>query len=232
MFDLGTSFTKLIVMFEFPIHVVDFEGSRQSGVVEYGCVTLEQGELGKSYTRICAPVGKISKLDRVQHGITESDAEQEAPFTAEWSLFAGLRETGLFCAHNSTVEEGFLRAVWPFPRNSPHFLESGLQTATWGPWLDTLHLYRRIYPHLGSYKLEDLVQLFDLQSLLNKHAASLCSMDRSNYHCALYDALGSALLLQRLGEEPSLQSASQHWFFMQSAASDNIYKARGQQELL
>ena len=82
MFDLGTSFTKLIVMFEFPIHVVDFEGSRQSGVVEYGCVTLEQGELGKSYTRICAPVGKISKLDRVQHGITESDAEQEAPFTA------------------------------------------------------------------------------------------------------------------------------------------------------
>ena len=219
-------------MFEFPIHVVDFEGSRQSGVVEYGCVTLEHGGLEKSYSCICAPAGKISKLDRVQHGITEGCAEKESPFTAHWSLFAGLRETGLFCAHNSAVEEGFLRAVWPFPRNSPHFLEPGLQTATWGPWLDTLHLYRRVYPHLDSYKLEDLVRLFDLQTLLDKHAATMCPIDRSNYHCALYDALGSAMLLDRLRREPSLQFASLNWFFKQSAASDNVYDAMGQQELL
>ena len=218
-------------MFEFPIHVVDFEGSRHSGVVEYGCVTLEKGELGKTSSRICAPVGTINKLDRIKHGISHSYAKQKAPFTDEWSLFSGLRETGLFCAHNSAVEEGFLRAVWPFPRKSPHFLEPGLFTAAWGPWLDTFHLYRRIYPHLDSYKLKDLVQFFELQTLLDKFAASLCPIDRSNYHCALYDAIGSALLLDRLRIEPSLQSASVHWFFMHSAASDDVYEAMGQQKL-
>ena len=219
-------------MFEFPIHVVDFEGSRHSGIVEYGCVTLENGELGKTYSRICAPVGVISKLDRIQHGITEGYAQQKAPFADEWPLFSGLRETGLFCAHNSAVEEGFLRAVWPFPRKSPHFLEPGIFTAEWGPWLDTLHLYRRIYPHLDSYKLKDLVQDFDLQTLLDKYATLLCPVNRSNYHCALYDALGSALLLDRLRNEPSLESASVHWFFMHSAASDDAHQAMGQQELL
>ena len=61
-------------MFETPIHVIDFEGSRQSGVVEYGYVTLEQGVVVDSQTRVCAPVGTISDLDRVQHGISESRA--------------------------------------------------------------------------------------------------------------------------------------------------------------
>ena len=219
-------------MFEFPIHVVDFEGSRHSGVVEYGYVTLEKGVLGNTCSRICAPIGAISELDRIQHGITEGYAQKKTPFADEWPLFSGLRETGLFCAHNSAVEEGFLRAVWPFPRKSPNFLEPGLFTATWGPWLDTLHLYRRIYPHLDSYNLKDLVQLFNLQNQLDKYAASLCPTNRSNYHCALYDAIGSALLLDRLRNEPSLKSASVHWFFMNSAASNDVYKAMGQQDLL
>ena len=82
-------------MFEFPIHVIDFEGSRHSGVIEYGCVTLEKGELVKTCSRICAPVGTINKLDRIHHGIAQGYAVQKAPFTDEWSLFSGLRETGL-----------------------------------------------------------------------------------------------------------------------------------------
>ena len=130
------------------------------------------------------------------------------------------------------MEDGFLRAVWPFLESLLIFLEPGIFTAEWGPWLDTLHLYRRIYPHLDSYKLKDLVQFFELQTLLDKYAASLCPIDRSNYHCALYDALGSALLLGRVINEPSLQSASVHWFFMHSAASDDVHEAMGQQELL
>lgn len=219
-------------MFELPIHVIDFEGSRQSGVVEYGYVTLTQGEVVDAQTRICSPVGTISDLDRVQHGISESRAAKEAPFAAEWSLFAGLRETGPFCAHNSSVEEGFLRAVWSFPRSSPDFSEAALCTATWGPWLDTLHLYRRIYPQLASHKLQDLVRLFDLQAALDAQAGTICPPDRAHYHCALYDALASALLLHRLADEPSLREASLHWLFLQSAASDAARDVMGQQELL
>ena len=103
MFDSELLFIKLNVMFH--RHVIDFEGSRHSGVIEYGCVTLEKGELVKTCSRICAPVGTINKLDRIHHGIAQV-AVQKAPFTDEWSLFSGLRNRSL-CAHNSAVEDGF-----------------------------------------------------------------------------------------------------------------------------
>lgn len=219
-------------MFDTPIHVIDFEGSRQSGVVEYGYATLRHGEIVDAQTRICAPIGTISDLDRVQHGISEQRAAREAPFAAEWSLFAGLRETGPFCAHNAAVEDGFLRAVWVCPRTSPDFSEPGRGTATWGPWLDTLHLYRRVYPQLEGHKLQALVALFDLQSALDAQAATVCPAERRHYHCALYDALASALLLRRLADEPALQDASLRWLFLQSAPSAAARDAMGQQELL
>lgn len=219
-------------MFETPIHVIDFEGSRQSGIVEYGYVTLHGGDLTASQTRICAPIGRISDLDREQHGISEGRAAGEARFDAEWALFAHLRETGPLCAHNAAVEDGFLRAVWACPRISPNFFETGQSVASWGPWLDTLYIYRRVYPQLTQHKLQMLVVLFNLQAELDAEAARHCPEDRRHYHCALYDALASALLLRRLSDEPSLKDASLYWLFLQSAASDATHADMGQQELL
>lgn len=218
-------------MFETPIHIIDFEGSRQSGVVEYGYVTVEGGEIVDSQTRICAPVGTISDMDRVQHGISERRASSEASFAAEWSLFARLRETGPFCAHNASVEDGFLRAVWACPRTSPDFSEAGQSTASWGPWLDTLYLYRRIYPQLKSHKLQELIVVFDLQAELDAQAHTVCPAERRHYHCALYDALASALLLRHLAGEPNLREATLRWLFLQSAASDAARDDMGQQQL-
>lgn len=219
-------------MFEIPIHVIDFEGSRQSGVVEYGYVTLQHGALVDAQTRICAPVGTITDMDRGQHGISETRAAGEALFEAEWPLFAGLREAGPFCAHNAAVEDGFLRAVWSCPRTSPNFSEPGETLASWGPWLDTLYIYRRIYPQLESHKLQELVGIFALQSELDAQAAILCPAERRHYHCALYDAIASALLLRRLADEPTLKDASLRWLFLQSTASDAARHSMGQQELL
>jgi len=219
-------------MFDTPIHVIDFEGSRQSGVVEYGYVTLENGKIVDSQTRICAPVGTITDLDRGQHGISEDRASSEALFEAEWSLFARLRQSGAFCAHNASVEDGFLRAVWSYPRISPDFAEPGQTTATWAPWLDTLHIYRCVYPQLKTHKLQALIEIFDLQATLDAQAVAICPAERRYYHCALYDALASALLLRRLTEEPSLKDASLRWLFLQSAASAAARDAMGQQELL
>jgi DNA polymerase-3 subunit epsilon len=219
-------------MFQTPIHIIDFEGSRQSGVVEYGYVTLEHGDIVDSQTRICAPVGTISDMDRGQHGISEDRASSEALFEAEWPLFARLRETGPFCAHNASVEDGFLRAVWSCPRTSPDFSEPGQTTASWGPWLDTLYLYRRAYPQLESHKLQGLITIFELQAALDAQAKTVCPAERRHYHCALYDALASAFLLRRLAEEPNLQDATLRWLFLQSAASDTARNTMGQQELL
>ena len=219
-------------MFDTLIHVIDFEGSRQSGVVEYGYVTLENGEIVDSHTRICAPAGTITDFDRGQHGISEDRASCEAIFEADWSLFARLRQSGAFCAHNASVEDGFLRAVWPCPRTSPDFAEPGQTTATWAPWLDTLHIYRRVYPQLENHKLQALIEIFDLQATLDVQAVTICPAERRHYHCALYDAIASALLLRRLTEEPTLKDASLRWLFLQSAASSTARDAMGQQEFL
>jgi DNA polymerase-3 subunit epsilon len=219
-------------MLDTPIHVIDFEGSRQSGVVEYGYVTLEGGEIVDSQTRICAPVGTITDLDRGQHGISEDRASSEALFEAEWSLFARLRQSGAFCAHNASVENGFLCAVWSCPRTSPDFSEPGQTTATWAPWLDTLHIYRRVYPQLENHKLQALIKIFGLQATLDAQAATICPAERRRYHCALYDALASALLLRRLADEPTLKDTSLRWLFLQSAASVAAREAMGQKKLL
>ena len=218
-------------MFDTPIHVIDFEGSRQSGVVEYGYVTLDRGEIVDSRTRICAPAGTITHFDQGQHGISEDRASSEALFEVEWSLFSCIRQSGAFCAHNASFEDGLLRAYWPCPRTSPDFSEPGQTTATWSPWLDTLHIYRRLYPQLESHKLQALIEIFDLQANLDAKAVTICPAGRCHYHCALYDALASALLLLRLTEEPTLKDVSLRWLFLQSVASDAARDAMGQQKL-
>ena len=135
-------------MIDTPIHVIDFEGSRQSGIVEYGVVTLAGAKIVATYTRLCAAIGTISDRDRQQHGISEQAAAEQACFDTEWDFFAQLRATGPLCAHNAAVEDGLLRSVWPYPRSSPDFSAVGRSVASWGPWLDTLYLYRRIYHNL------------------------------------------------------------------------------------
>lgn len=227
----GEGVTMSRGMIDTPIHVIDFEGSRQSGVVEYGIATVRGGQITAAYSRLCAPIGTISDRDRAQHGISEAAARREAPFHEEWALMSRLRGEGLFCAHHMAVEAGLLQAVWPCPGRVPDFAEPGEWTADWGPWLDTLQLYRRVYPGLESYKLGDLIELFQLSTALDAQAQLLCPPTRRQYHCALYDALASALLLTRLFEENELASASLRWLVQQSAASAGKRQAMEQQEL-
>ena len=218
-------------MIETPIYVIDFEGSRQSGVVEYGVVVLLRTAIVEAHTRICAPVGTISNQDHMQHGISEEQAGKEALFDADWSLFADWRTKGPFCAHNASVEDGLLCSVWAHPRNSPNFAREGETITTWGPWLDTLYLYRQLYPQLTHFKISDLVAVFELQEELDELAKIYCPQKRRHYHCALYDAFACALLLKRLYSEPGLDRISLHWLFLQSASTSAERDSIGQLDL-
>ena len=100
----------------------------------------------------------------------------------------------------------------------------------WGPWLDTLYIYRRVYPQLESHKLEDLVELFGLGTELNARSKLYCPDGRRRYHSALYDALASALLLSRLYDEPELRRMTLHWLLIQSQFSEAARESVGQQE--
>lgn len=214
-----------------PLHVMDFEGSRQSGVVEYGVVTVRAGAIEAVRTRLCEPTGTIGDLERAQHAISESATEGCPPFSEEWNFFSALREEGPLAAHNASVEDGLLRAVWPCPRVSPDFSGQGARIADWGPWVDTLYLYRNLHPGLESYSLTDLIDTFELREALERQAAVYCPEGRDRHHCALYDALASALLLLRLPAEHGRYSDSISWLIEQSAASARSLDSIRQQEL-
>ncbi len=199
-----------------PIHFIDFEGNAASGIIEFGVVTLQGGEISATHTRLCRATGQVSPDDTKVHGLSADGLVTEAYFAAEWERFAGLRATGPLAAHFAPVENSLLRKVWPYPREVPDFARPGKTATEWGPWIDTGRLYPQFFPPLGSVRLEDLVGRQGLQSELAAAARRHCPPARRRYHAALYDALAGALLLQALLKRPELAAATLPWLLQMS----------------
>jgi len=191
-----------------PIFFVDFEGSRVSGVLEYGVVTLLRGEVIATQTRLCGATGRVRPEDTAVHGLRAEALAMRQPFVDEWEYFAGRREQGPLAAHYAGVENALLKAVWPYPRNSPDFARPGERLIDWGPWVDTARIYGQLFPKLPSGQLEALVAASGLQSELDFVAGRHCPSGRCRYHAALYDALAGALLLGALARDPQIAGLS------------------------
>lgn len=190
------------------IFFVDFEGGASSGILEFGVVTLERGEVTDARTRLCRARGAVRREDTAVHGIAAESVAAEEPFEREWEFFAGLRERGPLAAHYAGTENALLKAVWPYPRRSPDFSRPGQSVIEWGPWIDSARLYAHFFPRLASGRLEDVVQAAGLQRELDALAAAYCPTERRRYHAALYDALAGALLLRRLAQDPQIAELS------------------------
>jgi DNA polymerase III epsilon subunit-like protein len=201
---------------ETPVHFIDFEGNRISGILEFGVVTLRGGAIVATHTRRCAAIGRICPVDSAVHGLRVEDVAAEAPFIAEWAYFAGLRESGSLAAHFAGVENGLLKSVWPYPRTVPDFAQPGRMATEWGPWIDTGRLYPQFFPQMGDGRLEELIVACNLQSELDALAAQYCPPDRRRFHAALYDALAGALLLLALLRQPPFAKATIPWLLQMS----------------
>ena len=201
---------------EQPIHYLDFEGSRTSGILEFGVVTLQGGRIAGARTRLCRATGRIGREDTAVHGLSDDTVADAAPFKEEWEYFAGLRERGPLAAHFAAVENSLLKAVWPYPRSAPDFAQAGRTVAEWGPWIDTGRLYPQFFPQLGGGKLGELVAACGCQEELDALAAVHCPDDRRHYHAALYDALAGAVLLLALLRRPEFAAATIPWLLQMS----------------
>ncbi len=204
---------------EIPIHVIDFEGSQRSGILEYGWVTLEAGAVAAAGTRLCRPLGRVEEADIAIHRIQPAVANHFPLFSEEWALFSGLRKTGPLAAHFAGAENHLIKSVWPYPPASPDFAWAGQEVATWGPWIDTGRLYATFFPDLESANLEALVADFGYQKELDDLARRHCPGDRCGYHCALYDALAAAVLLLKLLERPEFAGATVGWLLENSCGA-------------
>jgi DNA polymerase-3 subunit epsilon len=216
---------------EQPIHFVDFEGSLASGILEYGVVTLQGGQILETKTRLCRATGRVRPEDAAVHRLREADVSDCAPFADDWEHFAALRERGPLAAHYAGVENSLLKAAWPYPRTSPDFGRPGEQAAGWGPWVDTARLYAQLFPSLPSGRLERLVAVCGLQAELDARAAACCPPARRCYHSALYDALAGALLLARLAAEPAAAGKSVRWLLAMSTLNPEKRDALQQTDL-
>jgi DNA polymerase III epsilon subunit-like protein len=185
------------------IHFLDFEGSRTSGVLEYGVVTILGGSVRGAEGRLCGATGRVRSADTVVHGLDRGSVAGLAPFSDDWERFARLREDGPLAAHYAGVENGLLKSVWPYPRPSPDFARPGRSVVDWGPWLDSARLHAQFRPGAASTGLEALIASLGLQGELSELAGRYCDPARRRYHAALYDALAGALLLIVLARDPA-----------------------------
>ena len=188
------------------VFFIDFEGSRTSGILEFGVVEVLRGRVVSTRTRLCAPTGRVREEDSAVHGLRPDALKGQKPFAEEWTYFSSLRELGPLAAHYAGAENGLLKSVWPYPRSVPDFARPGQLTADWGPWIDTARLYAQLFPRFESGGLESLVRAADLQTELNALAVVHCPAERRHYHAALYDALAGALLLSALARDPQVAS--------------------------
>ncbi len=183
-----------------PLHVIDFEGTLQEGILEYGVVTLLGGAIQSVSTGFCKPRNEKcrSEIPGFVHGLHAESLSGFSSFDEHWALFSSLRKDGLLVAHHASVEDNLLRSYWPFHSQSSDFL--GASTSTWGPWIDT-HGLSKACLSLESYQLSSIIQALNLEASLAQAVLKLCPKGRRNWHNALHDALATALLLRYLIEQ-------------------------------
>jgi len=107
------------------IYFVDFEGSRTSGILEFGVATVLGGQVIEPRTRLCAATGRVRADDTLVHGLSEADVAGTQPFCRRVGHVRRSARARPFAAHYAGVENALIKSVWPYPRNSPDFARPG-----------------------------------------------------------------------------------------------------------
>lgn len=187
----------------FIIYALDFEGSLTTGVLEYGWVGIDsQRGIFTATTGFCKNKKHIPEQDFKVHQIKAQRLVKCPDFAGIVPQLVALRKHYFFCAHNAIFEHILLSSYVPIVFSGKQLPES--PSNQWGPWVDTYTLYKNAV-NQPSYNLQDLVQAMGLQEVLDALGERFCPADRRYYHCALFDALGCALLaLHFIREHPEL----------------------------
>lgn len=152
------------------ILTLDFEGSIKNGIREIGAITSKNE--------------KIIEVD--EKVISENQ-------TCTNILIDMLRDRPqLFASHNVQIEKNMLLKYLPYSNENKR-----TKNILWGPWIDTMEVYKNLYPQIEQYDLAHLTALFvkdESIELGEKH----CKQDKISHHNALYDALCTFLLLRRI----------------------------------
>jgi DNA polymerase III epsilon subunit-like protein len=186
-----------MAIFDAEITVLDYEttGTLHGFANEpwqIGLVTLKHGKvdtasLFESYLRV--DINRPFNPHAPGRHALLRDEIAKAPTPHElWPRIMPRITNTFLCAHNVATEKKMTRAMAPMHRFSI--------------WIDTLRIARKVWPGCPSYALEDLIVMLDLKERVDM----LCPGREA--HDALYDAVASAALLERLMERPEWRNVT------------------------
>ena len=161
---------------------IDFESAGTSpgqtdAPVQIGLATYKVGKgLSAPYMSHLHCDREITWKAQKVHGITPADLTHAPTLLSLWPVLRDRLSAGPVVAHGHGTEKRFLRA---FPGH------------LFGPWVDTLSLSRRAWPQLESHSLGAVCEALQLSSF--QHLAP-----GKTWHDALFDALASLAILERL----------------------------------
>ena len=102
-------------------------------------------------------------------------------------------------AHNSHVEKNLIKKYFPYE------IDQITKKIRKHNWLDTLKVYRNLYPRLKKYDLRFLVETFIDEKELKNEVVKRCHKGKHKFHNSLFDAICVYLLIKRLKNTINLE---------------------------
>lgn len=218
----------MVDMEEVPVYAIDFEGSLQTGILEYGIVGFTPREgIFFTETQLCKNRTAIPTNESSCHGLCAENLELYEDFSRHLDTFLNLRQRAVFCAHNATFENRLLSNYCPIVPGA--YTVPQIPTCQWGPWLDTWFLYRK-YLKTQTCTVEQLIHFCNLSEILSQLSGKFCPPDRRKFHCALFDALACALLFMNFIRSEKASEKNLLWLLQQSSPK-NLSEDLKQQKL-
>jgi len=95
-------------------------------------------------------------------------------------------------SHNYYVEKNLIKKYFPY------CIDPKTKRLHKHKWLDSLFLYRTLYPNLKKHDLRYLVETFIDPQILDEEISKRCGNKVTTFHHPLFDATCTYLLIQRL----------------------------------
>lgn len=152
------------------ILTLDFEGSLKNGIREIGAITSINEKIIGTEEKV---ISKNQTCTNILIGMLRDRPQ-------------------LFASHNVQTEKNLLKKYLPYSKENKQS-----KNILWGPWIDTMEVYKILYPQIDQYDLSYLTNLFVKKESL-KIGPQYCKEGKISHHNALYDALCTFLLLRRI----------------------------------
>ena len=101
-------------------------------------------------------------------------------------------------SHNSFIEKNLIKKYFPYK------LSHGAKGLHKQMWVDSLHVYKTLYPNLEKYDLKYLVKTFVNYDSLDAVTKNCCQKKAAKFHHSLFDAICVYLLIKRLSAKINL----------------------------